>query len=62
MAVSKNPYKPDPNDPRWRAVEVRREYERQGYEVQNGKGVFDPKTGVNILKKEHDEGAKYERR
>lgn len=61
MAVSKNPYT-DKNDPRHKAVEIRREYERQGYDVVNGKGVFDPKTGRNILKKEHDEGAKYDRR
>ena len=50
--VSKNPYRKDENDPRYRAVEIRREYEKAGYEVVNGKngGVFDPKTGRNIVK------------
>lgn len=46
--ISKNPYREDKNDPRWRAVEVRREYEKKGYDVVNGRGVFDPKTGKRV--------------
>ena len=48
--VSKNPYRKDENDPRWRAVEVRRELEMKGLVVVNGVGAFDPKTGKNVLK------------
>lgn len=48
--VTKNPYT-DPKDPRHKAVEIRREYERQGYEVVHGSngGVFDPKTGKRVV-------------
>lgn len=46
--VSKNPYKRDEKDPRWRAVEIRRQYERDGYDVQNGRGIYDPKTGKKV--------------
>ena len=46
--ISKNPYS-NPKDPRHRAVEIRREYERKGYEVINGRGVFDPKTGKRVV-------------
>ena len=48
--ISKNPYRKDENDPRYRAVEIRRSYEEKGYEVVNGVGVFDKKTGKNVLK------------
>lgn len=50
--VSKNPYRKDENDPRWRAVEIRRALEEKGYEIVNGPngGAFDPKSGKNVLK------------
>ena len=60
MTVSKNPFKRDEADPRWRAVEIRREYEQRGYVVEKN-GVFDPKTGKNVLKRENDEGARLKR-
>ena len=47
--ISKNPYR-DENDPRHRAVEIRREYERNGYDVVNGVGVFDPETRRNVTR------------
>lgn len=47
--VDKNPYKKDENDPRWIAVEIRREYQKSGYEIEKN-GVYDPKTGKNVVK------------
>lgn len=49
--ISKNPYAKDEKDPRWRAVEIRREYERRGYDIQpgTGGGVFDKKTGKKVV-------------
>ena len=52
--VSKNPYKKDENDPRWRAVEIRREYERKGYVIEGGH-VYDPKTGRNVSRDDRGE-------
>ena len=52
--VSKNPYKKDENDPRWRAVEIRREYERKGYVIEQG-NVYDPKTGRNVSRDDRGE-------
>lgn len=40
--ISKNPYS-DPKDPRHQAVEIRRAYEKKGYEIENGQ-IWDPKT------------------